>query len=105
MPITPPVKLLLAWPPVARVKLARSTVPAPTSEPMVWFAANTKLPAAATVTADAAVKRLAAASVSLPPLTATVLAAALPASVLLPVEVNTPTPRLAVAPVLPPVKL
>ena len=102
LPLMAPEKVLLPAAPVLIVKVDRPTVPAPASEPMVWSAPNCKVAPAATVTAESAASRLAAASVSVPPLTPTVLAAARPARLLVPAEVSVPTPRLALAPVAPP---
>ena len=56
----------------------------------------------ATVSAGAAIKRPAVEVLSVPLVTVTVEAAAVPPRVEAPVEVSVPAPRLAVAPVLPP---
>ena len=78
------------------VKLPRFTAPLPARLPNVRPPCNTSVAAPATAAAGAAVRRFAPASVSVPPFTASVMAADVPLSRLVPLEVRLPPPRLAV---------
>ncbi len=80
---------------VVSVKAARSTPPAPASEPSVWLPPSTSAAVPATVVSGSAVKRSALLSVSTPPVTLTLLTAAVLSSRLLPLLLSAPLPRLA----------
>ena len=93
LPDSRPEKVLSPAAPVLSVKLARLTAPAPASEPKLWSPPSTMPAPLATVTAGAALKRLAAPSVSVPLLTLTLVAALRPLSWLLPLLLSAPPPR------------
>ena len=73
----------------------RPTVPLPDRLPSVWLPPSCRLAPVAMLSAGRAVRRLAALSVSVPPLMATVPAAAVPLRVLLPSDCRAPVPKLA----------
>ena len=104
LPDSTPPKLLLPPVPVVSVKVDRPTAPVPASVPMLWSPAIASVAPLLTVTAGSEIKRSALASVSVPPLTATVDAADVPARVLAPMDDSAPAPRLALALAVPPFK-
>ena len=93
-PATPrlPLKLLSARPRCVSVKAPRVTVPAPAREPKLSTPPKVRPVPAFTVTAGAAVKRLASPKVSVPPFTVTVVAALVALSVLSALMVRSPPP-------------
>ena len=100
LPVSVPAKLLAPPLPLRRVWVFNCTVPAPARVPVRWSPPSASVALSATVTAGRALRRSAAASVSVPPDTSKLVAALLPVRRLMPVDAKLPAP--SVAPAVPP---